>query len=80
MTLHPVTSLDTETPVPSGEATFAGRMALSVAETAQALGVSRALIHQECRSGRLHSVTVGTRRLIPVASINAWLGLTHGDD
>lgn len=59
MTLHPVTSLDTETPVPSGEATFAGRMALSVAETAQALGVSRALVHQECRSGRLHSVSDG---------------------
>ena len=35
-------------------------------------------MNQECARGRLHSVKVGQRRLIPVASIEAWLGV--GDD
>ena len=76
--LHSITT--TEETVPSGEKTFAGRIALSVAEAAAALGVSRALVNQECASGRLHSVKVGQRRLIPVASLEAWLGIGQGPE
>ena len=71
-------SITTEETIPSGEATFAGRLALSVAEAAAALGVSRTLVAQECATGRLHSVKVGQRRLIPVVSLAAWLGI--GED
>ena len=74
--LYPTTA--TEETIPSGKTTFAGRLAVSVAEAAAALGVSRALVNQECARGRLHSVKVGQRRLIPVASIEAWLGVGHG--
>jgi excisionase family DNA binding protein len=73
--LYPTTTTTTEETIPSGEATFAGRLAVSVAEAATALGVSRALVNQECASGRLHSVKVGQRRLIPVVSLEAWLGV-----
>ena len=76
--LYPITAIATEETIPSGEATFAGRLAVSVAEAAAALGVSRALVNQECARGRLHSVKVGQRRLIPVASLKAWLGI--GED
>ncbi|MCL4414468.1 MAG: helix-turn-helix domain-containing protein [Actinobacteria bacterium] len=75
--LHPIASIATEEAIPSGEATFAGRLALSVAEAAAALGLSRSLINQECASGRLHSVKVGARRVIPVASLRAWLNGTR---
>jgi excisionase family DNA binding protein len=78
--LHPITSIATEETVPSGDATFAGRLALSVAEAAAALGVSRTLVAQECATGRLHSVKVGQRRLIPVTSLRAWLGVGHGGE
>lgn len=81
MTAHllvTITSIATKETVPSGEETFAGRIALSVAEAAAALGVSRALVNQECASGRLHSVKIGQRPLIPVASLQAWLGIGHG--
>lgn len=77
--LHPVSSITTEVPIPTSDATFAGRLALSVAEAAAALGVSRSLINQECATGRLHSVKVGQRRLIPVASLRAWLGIDHDE-
>jgi hypothetical protein len=36
------------------------------------------LVNQECASGRLHSVKIGQRRLIPVASLEAWLGVEVG--
>ena len=78
--LHPITSITTEETIPSGEARFAGRLALSVAEAAAALGVSSAFVAQECTSGRLHSVKIGQRRLIPVASLEAWLGIGYDDD
>lgn len=77
--LYPITSIATKETIPSGEARFAGRLTLSIAEAATALGVSRALIAQECATGRLHSVKVGQRRLIPVASLNSWLGIGHGN-
>lgn len=52
---------------------FAPRMALGVAETAALLGVSRTTVHALLRSGRLRSVKIGARRLIPVAEVERLL-------
>lgn len=49
------------------------RLALSPAEAAEALGLSKEKLYQELRSGRLPSALVGRRRLIAVAAIEAWL-------
>ena len=40
------------------------RLAYSVDEAARALGVSRAVIYHELRTGRLKSIKVGRRRII----------------
>lgn len=58
----------------AGDQVVFGRLALSVAEVAEALGVSRTMVSRECASGRLHSIKVGQRRLIPVSSVYDWLG------
>ena len=42
---------------------------LSIPEAAQALGVSRTALYGELRSGRLRSVHVGRRVLIPASAI-----------
>ncbi len=56
----------------------ADRPTLSVAETAQLLGISRWLVQQCVRDGSLPSVRVGRRILIPRARLDAWLsGSSH---
>ena len=49
------------------------RPTLSVAETAELLGISRWLVQQCVRDGSLPSVRVGRRILIPRARLDAWL-------
>ena len=49
------------------------RPALSVAETAELLGISRWLVQQAVRDGSLPSVRVGRRILIPRLRLEAWL-------
>lgn len=49
------------------------RPALSVAETAEMLGISRWLVQQAVRDGSLPSVRVGRRILIPRGRLDAWL-------
>ena len=49
------------------------RPTLSVAETADLLGISRWLVQQAVRAGALPSVRVGRRILIPRARLDAWL-------
>ena len=53
--------------------TPAERPALSVAETAELLGISRWLVQQAVRDGSLPSVRVGRRILIPRLRLEAWL-------
>lgn len=55
--------------------TPAERPTLSVAETAELLGISRWLVQQAVRDGSLPSVRVGRRILIPRRRLDAWL---HG--
>lgn len=51
----------------------AERPILSVAETADLLGISRWLVQQAVRDGSLPSVRVGRRILIPRVRLDAWL-------
>lgn len=58
----------------------AHRLALSVAVTAELLGISRWLVEQAVHDGSLPSVRVGRRILIPRARLLAWLeGDVFGD-
>ena len=45
----------------------------SVAEAAETLGLGRTRLYEELASGRLESVTVGRRRLIPARFIEAFV-------
>jgi excisionase family DNA binding protein len=58
-------------PEATGQAT--PRLALSVKETAEALGLSKAFVERLIAIGELPSRKVGRRRLVPVAAIQAWL-------
>ncbi len=49
-----------------------GRVAYSVDESAVRAGCGRDLIYSEIRSGRLPSLTVGTRRLVRRDALEAW--------
>ena len=49
------------------------RPTLSVAETAELLGISRWLVQQAVRDGSLPSLRVGRRILIPRVRLQAWL-------
>ncbi|WP_163511586.1 helix-turn-helix domain-containing protein [Fodinicola acaciae] len=49
------------------------RMLLTVAETAELLRVSKATVFVTIRSGRLKSVKIGARRLVPLDAVRAFL-------
>jgi excisionase family DNA binding protein len=53
------------------------RPTLSVAETADLLGISRWLVQQATHDGSLPSVRVGRRILIPRSRLLAWLDGQH---
>jgi len=49
------------------------RRALSIRETALACGISRATVYRIIADGKLTTIKIGSRRLVPVASIDALL-------
>jgi excisionase family DNA binding protein len=49
------------------------RRALSIRETARACGLSRATLYRQIKDGKLATIKIGSRRLVPVASIDALL-------
>jgi excisionase family DNA binding protein len=49
------------------------RLAWAVAEAAESLAVSRSLLYNEMKAGRLTFIKIGTRRLIPAEALTAWL-------
>lgn len=49
------------------------RALYSVTESMALLNLSRSLIYELIRSGRLVTVTVGRRRLVPAGSITAYV-------
>jgi excisionase family DNA binding protein len=51
------------------------RLAVSVGEAARLAGVSRTMLYQALRSGGLRSLKIGSRRLITIEALDAWLHL-----
>lgn len=49
------------------------RMAISVDEAAQSSGLSRSFLYGEMKAGRLHYLKAGSRRLVQVAELEAFL-------
>lgn len=49
------------------------RLAVSPAEAARLLGLSRAMVYPLLMAGALPSVKVGARRLVPMRALQAWL-------
>lgn len=45
------------------------KLAYSVEEACKALGISRALVYELISTGRIHSIKVGARRLIPASAL-----------
>jgi excisionase family DNA binding protein len=50
------------------------RRAFSIRETERAVNLSRATLYRLIAAGKLTTVKVGARRLVPVSAINALLG------
>ena len=50
-------------------------LAVSVGEAARLAGVSRTTLYQALRSGGLKSLKIGSRRLITIEALGAWLHL-----
>jgi excisionase family DNA binding protein len=50
------------------------KLAYSVEEAREALGIGRATIYELINSGRLHSIKVGARRIIPASALAELLG------
>ena len=46
---------------------------LSIDECCQVVGLSRTRLYEEIGSGRLRSIKVGRRRLIPASAIQLWV-------
>jgi excisionase family DNA binding protein len=49
------------------------RRALSIRETARTCGLSRATLYRLLKDGKLSTIKVGARRLVPIASIDLLL-------
>jgi excisionase family DNA binding protein len=70
---HAVTSALAALPAPGTAEPFM----LSIAEAAEQLGVGTTKVKQLIATGRLASVTIGRRRLVPTASIRAFVSIEH---
>jgi excisionase family DNA binding protein len=55
------------------------RIAVSPSEAARLSGIGRTKLYQALKSGALPSFKVGTRRLIRVSEIDAWLRRLEAD-
>lgn len=56
------------------------RLALSLQEAAQAVGVCGKTVSALIHDGRLRSVRVGTRHLVPISELQRWLDTEAGQD
>lgn len=53
---------------------------LSIDEAGAALGLGRSLVYQEISGGRIRSIKVGRRRLVPAVAIAAYINEKAGPD
>jgi excisionase family DNA binding protein len=58
---------------PKGTITMSDKMAYSVQEAAEQLGIGRTLAYELIREGRLPSIKLGNRRLVPHSDLVAFL-------
>ena len=63
-------------PVPPAEPPQ-NRLALTVTEVADTLGISRQSVYNALERGDLSSVTIGGRLLVPTADLLAFLDVSH---
>jgi excisionase family DNA binding protein len=49
------------------------RLAYPVHEAAELLGIGRTKVYAEIAAGRIESVTVGSRRLVPYSALEAYI-------
>lgn len=66
----PNPEMTSRTPVP--------RLAFRIDEAAESAGLSRSKLYEEMALGNLHFVKCGSRRLIPVAELEAFLSRLAG--
>jgi excisionase family DNA binding protein len=59
--------------------TLSGRALYTVPEAMEMLNLSRTVIYEQIRSGRLLTVTQGRRRLVPASSMTAYIDLLPRD-
>lgn len=52
---------------------FLPKLALSVTEAAHAIAISRASAYRMVDRGELPSITIGGRKVVPVAALEAWI-------
>lgn len=57
----------------AGQASSVARVALTVDEACQALGLGRTRFYQEVRANRLRVIKSGRRTVVPVAELHAWI-------
>jgi excisionase family DNA binding protein len=62
-------------PVPARTALVPGRQLYKVADAMVVLSMSRSVLYEQIRSGRLRSVTQGRARLIPASAIAEYIAL-----
>lgn len=58
---------------PTLSSTMPAPIAYTIAQVLAAVPISRAYLYLELRSGRLRSFTMGRRRLVAVADLDAWV-------
>lgn len=52
---------------------------LSIADVLGCIDIGRTKLYEELRSGRLRSVRVGSRRLVPRSAIDEWIANLDSD-
>lgn len=57
-----------------------GRLAISVEEAAERLGISRTSAYLACQRGELPSRLIGRRRVVPLAALERCLDALNGPD
>jgi excisionase family DNA binding protein len=57
---------------------FQQRRTLSIQETAQVCGLSRATLYRLIADGKLLTLKIGARRLVPLGALDALLNVTGG--
>jgi excisionase family DNA binding protein len=68
-------ALQPETAIPEPPIVFGERLTCSVAEAAQAVGLSRSKIYELINGGEVQTAKIGRRRLVSVSSLHKLTGI-----